>query len=456
MNASNAHNASTRNAKPNKHPLIARILKGICIAALSAPAMAMDLTTTLNLATNYDANWAAIRENYNAQKQDLDLARANLLPTLSLGAQVNRQDMDNGISGDSRNTSYGANLRQPLLRLDGWYGMKAARSEQNRYSIEFANERQNFLLRVLDTYLAVLQTQQALEVIDAQLASVTRQKEQTEKRLAVGLVARTDVYEATAAYDRVQVQRISAQSDLQVALRNLTALTGKYPKQVATLSEKLPIVLPQPNDPSAWVKRAQENNPELRAAQFKETSAKNTWKARRAQHYPTLDLVGQYQHTEGRDLTLNRDLDDNDVTTLSVELALPLYSGGAVSAQSQKSRLLWAAAQQTHVATRRSITNDTQNQLQIVQTQVAAVSAQRRSIESAEKALQATEKSYQAGLRTIVEVLTAQQNLYQNQLDLNTARFDYLKASMRLKALAGMLTDNDITTLNQWLILPSN
>ena len=66
-------------------------------------------------------------------------------------------------------------------------------------------------------------------------------------------------------------------------------------------------------------------------------------------------------------------------------------------------------------------------------------------------ALEATEAGYEAGTRTIVDVLNVQRNLFQNERDYINARFDYVITALNLKQAAGLLTEEDILSLEQWM-----
>jgi outer membrane protein len=55
------------------------------------------------------------------------------------------------------------------------------------------------------------------------------------------------------------------------------------------------------------------------------------------------------------------------------------------------------------------------------------------------------------GTRNVVDVLTAQRNLYANQRDYSSARYDYIIVSLQLQAAAGDLSTEDIGLVNGWL-----
>jgi len=70
---------------------------------------------------------------------------------------------------------------------------------------------------------------------------------------------------------------------------------------------------------------------------------------------------------------------------------------------------------------------------------------------SRESALEATQAGYRVGTRDLVDVLNAQQTLYQALRDYNTALFSYIISSLNLKLVAGQLSATDIEKLNAWL-----
>jgi outer membrane protein len=55
------------------------------------------------------------------------------------------------------------------------------------------------------------------------------------------------------------------------------------------------------------------------------------------------------------------------------------------------------------------------------------------------------------GVRTSVDVLNAQQQVFQARRDLQQARYTYLVSTLRLKAAAGTLTEADIEAVNRTL-----
>ena len=132
-------------------------------------------------------------------------------------------------------------------------------------------------------------------------------------------------------------------------------------------------------------------------------------------------------------------------------MELPLYTGGLTSSNRRQAKSLLYKAQDDARFTERDVLKNTSNLVSVVDTRVAEVRAQQLSIRSGQSALEATQAGYEAGTRTIVDVLNAQRVLYQAKSDYADARFNYILDSLRLKQIAGILTEKDLLSLNQWL-----
>ena len=418
---------------------------------------ATDLKEAFDLADKNDPQWSSVKHNYEAQKENYYQAKSNLLPRLSVGAEFSerRNEYEGSDPNSSEQQVYSASISQPLFRLDSWYAFKSVKATDQLVDADYEAEQQNFLIRVLDAYLNVLRANETLAFSKAEESAIARQKDQTEQRYQVGLIAKTDVHEAQAAYDIAVVQRIVAERDLDLSLKNLETLTGSSIESVKELDESFPIDMPKPNNIQEWVDMALKNNKSLIAASFNEEAAMNEYEARRAQHYPTLELVGTYQQTETDAVTnvggITGETPDSETSVIALQLDIPLYTGGNTSSLRRQAKSLYYKAQDDKRFTERDVAKNTSNLVRVVQTNVAEVNAQQQSIRSAQSALDATQAGYEAGTRTIVDVLNAQRTLYQAKRNYADARFNYILNSLQLKQLAGILTTGDLLSINQWL-----
>ena len=74
-----------------------------------------------------------------------------------------------------------------------------------------------------------------------------------------------------------------------------------------------------------------------------------------------------------------------------------------------------------------------------------------QAVASAEVALQSNILGQEVGIRTNLDVLNVQQNVYSTRRDLANAYFTYLLAVLRLKSSVGNLTEQDLEEINRRL-----
>jgi outer membrane protein len=273
------------------------------------------------------------------------------------------------------------------------------------------------------------------------------------------LIAITDVYESQAAFDLAQVDRIADENSVAVALENLSVLTGKRHDTLDVLVEDFEANLPEPADRGTWVEFALANNFNLKASQYAEEAARQNAKARRMAHAPTISGTAQYSESE---TTGSRFQDpagifnfppnqQRDQALLGIEVSVPLYSGGGISAERRRAAQQFNAAREERInLTRQTVTNARSLHMTVVN-DVARVKARLQSIKSSKSALDATQAGYEVGTRNIVDVLNAQNTLFIALRDYANSRYDYIVNTLRLKEQAGLLSPDDVITLNSFL-----
>ncbi|MEN8671150.1 MAG: TolC family outer membrane protein, partial [Ketobacter sp.] len=371
-------------------------------------AEVLTLQRTYELAQQNDPQWAAAKNTYQANQQVIDQNRSGLLPQINLTGNYRQNDVEYEDLGDDDYDSHGysANLRQPLFRLDNWHTYKVGKALDSQYSAEFQNTTEVFYLRVVSRYLDVLRANANLTYRKAEQEAIARQLEQSKQRFEVGLVAITDVHEAQAAYDVAVSSRISAESDQFVALRLLETITGATVENVVDIRKDLAVTVPEPLDVNLWIERALANNANLQAAIYAAEAAQQNYKSQRGKHAPTLDLVGthNYSSTDAQSLATGGTSPDTTSNIIGLELEIPLYSGGAISASRRQSQYQFLAAQDLEHQARRETIQDVTNFYQLTIANVAEVTARKQSTNSAKVALEATQAGYEAGTRTIGDV----------------------------------------------------
>jgi outer membrane protein len=132
---------------------------------------------------------------------------------------------------------------------------------------------------------------------------------------------------------------------------------------------------------------------------------------------------------------------------------VPLFEGGAVNSRTQQASYKFEQAKETLTATKRAVKRQIKDAYRGITTSISRVGALNTAVNSSEIALKATEAGYEVGVRTLVEVLNEQQNLYRDKRDYSRIRYDYLLSSIKLKQAASSLSQEDLEQINRLLVV---
>ncbi len=428
-----------------------RLLSFLLLAALGLPAQADNLSETYRAALAYDASYAAAQAAYRAAQEKTPQARAGLLPSASLNANVRRNDVDTAF-GNSEFSSHGwgVSAAQPIYRGQNW-----AAYDQAKLSVALAEDQlrvagQDLLLRTARAYFDVLLAQDNLEFIRAQKAAITEQLAAARRNFEVGTATITDTHEAQARFDLATAQEIAALNELEIKRRALNTLTGKNLDRLSALTPKPSLVTPAPANMEDWVSRSQSDNLQVRISRLAKQIADQEIERVRRGHHPTLDLTASYSDNNNQNVGIGTI--DSKATVVGLEFALPLYQGGLVSSQVREAVANQdKARQQLEDALRGAALQTRQAYLNVTSTE-AQVKALEAALASSQKSLESTQLGLEVGVRTNVDVLNAQQQLTSAQRDLAAARYNFLLSVLNLKAAAGSLFPTDLEEIDRLLL----
>lgn len=438
---------------------------GVLALAISPAAMAVDLVGVHDLAVKNDPILQAAEYRREATGENKRQAWANLLPQVDLSGQLTRGDSETAVMGetvsdvDVDNENYRLELRQALYSQSNYEQLDIARSQISQADAEYQVAFQDFLLRVSDAYFLVLTNIDNVTFAEAEEEALQRQFEQAEQRFEVGLTAVTDVHEARASYDNARARAIVARNNLEDAKEALRELTGTYFEEYDRLQDELPLVEPNPNSADQWVEFSLSENPSVLAQRAAVDVAEGSVRLERSGHFPTLDFTASYnEFTNNEYLLVDDEQNPLGLTSLQVDdtrfgvvLNIPLYRGGLTSSRTRQARYLMNAVTQDLDQVQRATVRNTENSYRAVLAGIQEVEAFKQAEISAESALEATQAGFEVGTRTIVDVLIANQRLFQSQRDSSSARHQYILNHLRLKANAGRLSSEDLVVVNQLL-----
>jgi len=452
----------------------------LLLLATATAVPANDLIAVFEDALTNDPQLRAADANRLAQREARPQALAALLPQVSGMAAITR-DMMNGpsdtLSVNANNEpilvpqtasistttkQWSLNLTQNVFSWANWMSLRAAGAQVAQAEATYQAAEQSLVLRVAQAYFNVLAAGDSLEAQQSALEAISRQLEQARQRFEVGQIAKPDVQEAQAARDTAAAAVIAAKRALLTAEDQLQEITSKKYDRLAKPGSDMPLDLPDPADEDRWVNVSLDQNLELISSRLAADIARENVRVALGGHLPTIDIVASdsnldavaNEHLSGPGFNQNfsNAMTRNHDRQVSLQVTVPLFSGGLTQSRVRQSQYLWIAAKEQFVQVSRATERQARDAYLGVISGIARVQALRQALESSRTALMATEAGYGGGTRTAVDLLNSRRNLVQAQTDYSTSRYDYIVSVLQLYLAAGSLNFAKLAEINRWLV----
>ena len=431
------------------------LLFSLCCAC-SGSVQALGLLDAYDLALRNDPTFQAAIQEREAGEENRVIGRAGLLPNLSWSYNNSRNESEvtqstavGNVTSDRDYRSYASTLtlQQPLLDYEAY-----ARYRQGAAQALFADERfrgqsQELAVRVLSAYSQALLAQERIELSRAQKRAYVERLQLNERLLKGGEGTRTDVLETQARLSLAQAEEIESLDTQDAALRELEAIVGQplQIEELAPLTRQFDIPPLEPNRFETWREMAMANNPELKSQHHALDVAEYEVERKRAGHLPKVSLYASSRQTSSdSESSYNQKYDTNSV---GIQVSLPLFAGGSVSASTRQAANQLSQAQYELDAQTAKTLIELRKQFNLNTSGAAKVRAYEMAVGSATALVTATRKSVTGGERVNLDVLDAEQQLFTARRDLADARHAYLLARIQLKYFAGLLNEQDLRAL---------
>lgn len=434
----------------------------VVFALAAAPTRAADLIDVFRQAQGSDAIYASARSAWAAAQEKLPQGRAGLLPSATVSASTQHNDRDlrfrDPTVGGSR-TQFNSNavtlsLTQPIYRRQNLVVLDQSRTQVAQADFTLASAAQDLILRVAQAYFDVLLAQDNVAFAKAQKTAIGQQLEQARRNFEVGTATITDTHEAQARFDLTTAQEIAALNDLEIKNRTLDQIIGRSTPALSSLGPRFALVDPVPARMDDWVKEARETNLQVQVARSGLTFANQEVSRNRGAHFPTLDAFATLSESGSGAGTQGGVGSDTTSKVIGLQLSFPLYQGGIASSRVREALANEEKARQDLESARRSAELSARQNYLGVTNGIAQVKALEAALVSSQSSLDSTRLGQEVGVRTQVDVLNAQQQLFSARRDLSQSRYNYILSLLRLKAAVGRLAEDDLAQVNTWLARP--
>lgn len=415
-----------------------------------------------------DASYQAARAEFASAQQNLPMARAGLLPSVSLSlsdTQVKGSLTADNASGQSVTSplDYKApvkslSLRAPLFNREATQKFNQAQAQVSYAEAVFATRLADLVDRLASAYLQRLLSEQTVLAARAEVEAAQAQSDLTRRRLQLGEGTRPDLIEADAALDMARVLLREAQDQVSVARLSLKQITGIEQDSVATVADGftpqafLTDLSTSTDSLAELLNKANASNPSIAARRYAVAVTQAAVARNEAGHYPRLDLVASASYSSNESIsTLNQSVNQR---SLGLQLNLPIYSGGYVNAAVTQALADQDKAEAELAAEQQSVARELTKLYFSASNGAAKINAYQKAVESGKLSLEGARKGLSTGFNTQADVVLAQRKLAQSRRELAQAVYEYLLTRVRLFARTGAEPAQAVAHMDALLKLP--
>lgn len=425
---------------------IATLLSAVCSVALllnTTPVCAESLSDAL--ASTYKSNPRIDADRARQRATDEEIARANagyrpdINATGDVGWQRTETKPSSGTDGEVHPKGYQLKATQPIFkgfRVLNQGKVAEATIRAGRETLRVTE--QAVLLEAATAYVDVVRDQAIVKLRENNVTVLSREEQATRDRFSVGEVTRTDVAQAEA-------RRAAAVSALDLARSNLRTSRATFERVVghppSDLREQRPPEKLLPKTVQEAISITSREQPTVVNALYNEQAARHNVDLIWGELLPTLSV----EATHTRRFDDSSAIDERETNAVTGRLTVPLYpNGGEVHARVRQ-------AKQTHIQRMQQIE---QARSEAQQATVAAWStyiaskaqleSDRAQVRATQTALTGVREEERVGQRTLLDVLNAEQEALNAQVQLATTQRNLVVAGYTVLQTMGRLNVADI------------
>lgn len=415
------------------------LLAGTVGLVTATPLQAETLREALARAYESNPTLTAARSGQRANDENVPIVRADGLPSANATGSYS-QSLDNSAVSPPPDRTLGIQASLSVPIYSGGIVRNSIRAAEARVEAGQASLRgteSSIFSQVVGAYMDVLRDEAVVSLNRNNVEVLGVNLQATRDRFDIGDLTRTDVAQSEARLALAQSQLQSAEARLIASRESYIRLVGEAPLDLAP-----PPSLPGlPATVDTAVETALADNPDLEAAQIAADASGFDVRAARGTRLPRVALTTNGGYSDFPGISNAGAVHS---ASAGVSVTLPLFQGGRPAARVRQAQARESQAYEQLIGTERFIIAQTRSAFAswraataVAESSLVAVSASRLSLEGVR-----AENS--VGTRTILDILNAEQELLNAQVQLVTARRDAYVAGFTLLAAMGRAEAEDL------------
>ncbi|MBN8500840.1 MAG: TolC family outer membrane protein [Sphingomonadales bacterium] len=411
---------------------------------LTAPVLADDLREALVMAYNTNPTLQAARAQQRAVDEGVPIARSAGLPSLS-GTATYSEFVD-GSSGNplapDRNFDAQLNAAMPIYAGGGIRNsVRAAETRVDAGRADLRGVETGVFSAVVAAYMDVILGEAVVKLNRANVQRLEVNLQATRDRFEIGDLTRTDVAQSESRLALARGQTRSAEANLIAARERYIQVVGKAPENL----QSPPPLVGLPGSADEAVDIALASNPDLLAARQRAKAAGYDTAAVGANRLPRVSVFANSGYNDYLGTNkLPPAVQSTTNTTVGVRASVPLFQGGLPSAQRRQAQAREGATMEQEIAVERAVIANVRAAFAQWQAALSLITSSQAAVDAATLSLEGVRAENSVGNRTILDILNAENELLNAQVQLVTAKRNAYVAGFNLLAAMGKAEARDL------------
>lgn len=428
-------------------------LMAIAMGPASGAAEATTLADALLSAYQGNPTLTGARAQLRATDEQSAIARAGGRPTLGGSASYTQ-----GIQGlraeQGYNKSLTAGVQLSVPIYQGGRVRNAVHAADARVTGGQASLRGTegqVLVDAVSAYMDVLRDRAIVDLNMNNVKVLETNLESSSDQFQAGTLTRTDVAQSQARLEDGRAQLTTARSNLTNSEENYRRVIG----QMAGAIDQPPPLPTLPDTADHAEDTAIDNSPDIAAAVAAVKAAHFDTQTARSSRMPSVSAsastsyyrysgfaasgLGAGAGTQAGVGAGGGGIFSGTATQAGVTLTVPLYQGGLPGAQIRQAQDFESAAMESETATERQVVANVRAAYSTYQAALGVIRSSEEALKANTLALEGVQAEQSAGLRQVLDVLNAEQEKLQSQVNLVSARHDAYVAGFQLLNAMGLV-----------------
>lgn len=377
------------------------------------------------------------QQEFNAAKAEYNQTNAVFLPNITashtgisttnplmaFGSKLNQgiltqNDFNPALLNNPEQTQNFATIikvEQPLINLDGFYERKAAKSKMDAMSLQSKRTEDYLTFEVEKAYMQLQLAYKAVDVLEKALKAANANEEMAANSFKEGFLQKADVLNVEVRVTEVKNQLQTAKSNVQNASNYLSFLMNDESYVIYRPSENLSVASFNVDD-----KKISENRSDIKAMELALKGFEAMNKADKMAFLPRLNAFGSYEMYDNKIFQ-----GDANGYIIGAQLSWDIFQGSKRFGKAQKSKAEFEKSKleyNQYVSKSNLELNKVKRQLIDAKNRLELTSL---AMQQSEESLRIRKNRFKEGLEKTSDLLMAETQFSQKQLEYYQTIFEY-------------------------------